>query len=419
MELAVQYGKDTVTIQLPDHCVLGVISPNKVEIADERETVYNALSNPIKSQSFFEFITDPQDILFIVNDATRPTPTAKVFEILYDDIKDLNFKIMIATGTHRPPTEDELSFIFGKYLEEFRDKIIIHDSKQDEELVYLDTTVRGTEVYINRLAYDAEKIVIISSIEPHYFAGYTGGRKSFLPGVAAYNTIEQNHKHALEPEAKTLALSGNPVHEDMEDATKKLLDKDIFNINLVLDNDHNIYAAIAGELNASFYSAVEKANDVFCVKIPEKADIVVTVAPYPMDIDLYQSQKALDNGKLALRNGGILLLVSKCRTGVGHDNFVKLMASSDTPQGTLDHIEQEYRIGYHKAAKLAEIALWAEMWAVTDLDDGVLKSVFMTPFHDLQSALNEALTRKGPDAKVLFILNGSITVPYVVGMAGC
>ena len=413
MELLVPYGKDKLKVELPDERMLGVITPNSVEIGDERQTLMQALSNPMNSKSFSEFISDANDILIIVNDATRPTPSAKVLDLIYDDIKDLDYKVIIATGTHRKPTDDELEFIFGPHLENFRDRIVIHDSKDETMLVYLDTTPRGTEIYINRLALDAHKLVIISSVEPHYFAGYTGGRKSFLPGLAGYKTIEQNHKHALAPEAKTLALTGNPVHEDMEDAAKKLADREIFNINLVLDNDHNVYAATAGNLSDSFHAAIDKSNEVFCVNIAEKADIVVTVAPYPMDIDLYQSQKAIDNGKLALKEGGILILVSKCRMGVGHDNFVKLMASSDTPKGTLEYISQEYRVGYHKAAKLAEIALWAEMWAVTDLDEEVIRSVFMTPYHDLQQALDAALAKLGPEAQVLVMPNGSITVPMV------
>lgn len=413
MELTVPYGQESVKVSVPDDHVLGVISPNDVEIGDEEETLRSALANPINSKSFQEFITDAKDILFIVNDGTRPTPTSKVLEILYNDIKNLQFKVIVATGTHRPPTEEELKYIFGKYLDEYRDSIVIHDSKNENMLEYLDTTERGTKMYINRLALEADKIVIISSVEPHYFAGYTGGRKSFLPGLASYKTIEQNHKLALEPAAKTLALTGNPVHEDMEDAVKKMLEKEVFNINLVLDNDHNIYAATAGEVNSSFLAAINKANEVFCVKVAEKADIVVTIAPYPMDVDLYQSQKAIDNGKLALKENGILLLVSKCRTGVGHDNFVKLLASSDDPQGTLDNISKEYRVGYHKAAKLAEIALWAEMWAVTDLDDELLKSVYMKSYHDLQQALDDALAQKKSDAKILFMMNGSITVPMI------
>lgn len=415
MKLEIPYGQDKVIMSIPDQSMLGVVTPNKVDIGDEEKTVASALSQPINSKSFSEFITGARDLLIIVNDATRPTPTAKVLDMIYSEIQNLNFKIIIATGTHRVPTEDELQFIFGNHLQELRDKIVIHDAKNESGLVKLTTTSRGTEMWVNKLAMDAHKIVIISSVEPHYFAGYTGGRKSFLPGIAGYKTIEQNHKFALDPAAKTRALIGNPVHEDMSEAVSSLLEKEIFNINIILDNNHKIYSTVAGELDGSFHAAVESANEVFCVGVEEKADIVVTVAPYPMDIDLYQSQKAIDNGKLALKEGGILILVSKCRKGVGHDNFVKLMASSDTPQGTLDYIEKGYRVGYHKAAKLAEIALWADMWAVTDLDDGLLKSVFMTSYHDIQLAIDDALAKKGSDAKVLILLNGSITVPMLDG----
>ena len=147
--------------------------------------------------------------------------------------------------------------------------------------------------------------------------------------------------------------------------------------------------------------------------IKQKADIVVTVAPYPMDVDLYQSQKAIDNGKLVLKENGILILVSRCRTGIGDRTFFELLASSKNPKEALNSISGDYILGYHKAAKLAEIALWAEMWAVTDLSDDDLRSVFMRPFNDLQKAVDAALEIKGPDATVLFLMDGSITVPMI------
>jgi nickel-dependent lactate racemase len=149
------------------------------------------------------------------------------------------------------------------------------------------------------------------------------------------------------------------------------------------------------------------------VKVDSKADIVITVAPYPMDIDLYQSQKALETAKLALNNGGTIILVSKCRTGVGHDSFVQLMSSYDTPEKTLDHIKDTYVIGYHKAAKMAEIALWAEMKALTSIEDDIIKSIFMEPIHDLQEEVDKLIQEKGEDTKILILTNGSITVPML------
>ena len=137
---------------------------------------------------------------------------------------------------------------------------------------------------------------------------------------------------------------------------------------------------------------------------------MVAVAPHPMDVDLYQSQKALDNAKHALNPNGILILVSRCRSGVGHDTFVKLLASARDPQDALDKIESQYVLGYHKAAKMAEIARWAQMWAVTSIDPGVMRSVFIRPFNSIQVALDEAVRIKGRE-KILFMMAASMTVP--------
>jgi len=414
MDIKVPYDKnDKLGVSVPDGNVLSVVFPNKVKAQNETEILLKAIKNPINSKSFTDFLGDAKDVLFIINDGTRPTPTAKVLDMIYDQIKNKDMKFIIATGVHRAPTKEEFDFIFGKYYDVFKDRIHVHDSKREEDMVHIGTSKNGTEMYVNRLGMEAHKIVIIGSVEPHYFGGYTGGRKSFLPGIASRKTIEQNHKHALKLEAQALALKGNPVHEDMIDALKTIEDKEIFSIQTVLDGERRLYGVTCGHIHDSFYAAIDKAKEVFCVKIPEKADIVVSVAPYPMDIDLYQSQKALDNGKLALKQGGILIMVSKCRTGIGEPTFFELLSSSDSPEEALETIDKGYRLGYHKAAKMAEIGTWAEMWAVTDLDDKDMQAIFIQPFHNLQTALNKALAKKGKDAKILFLMDGSITVPMV------
>jgi nickel-dependent lactate racemase len=413
MDILVPYGMDHVSIQVPEENLLGVFHPNLVDIGPEPETLAAALEHPVESPTFSEFLDDGGDVFFIVNDGTRPTPTATVLELLRDRLERINARFIVATGIHRTPTKEEFRFIFGHLYDKLRDRIHVHDARNDEAMIHLGTSTNGTEMYVNRLGAEADKLIPIGSVEPHYFGGYTGGRKSFLPGIASYLTIEQNHKYAIRPEASALRLTGNPVHEDMIDALKTVSDKKIFSIQVVLDRNRRIYAATAGDIHASFYAAIARANEVFCVQVPEKADIVVSVAPYPMDVDLYQSQKALDNGKLALKEGGILILISKCRTGVGEKTFFELLSKADTPTEALERIDQGYALGYHKAAKMAEIALWAEMWSVTDMAHADVESVFMRPFPDVQSALNEAIRVKGKDAKVLFLMDGSITVPMI------
>jgi nickel-dependent lactate racemase len=414
MEIEVPYGLDKVPVRVPDEKVLGVFHPNQVETGPERETLLKALEHPTDAPSFESFLEGAKDVLFIVNDGTRPTPTAKILEIIREPLRKVNHRFIIATGCHRAPTDEEYRFIFGPLYPELRDKVFVHESRTEKEMVYLGASQNGTEMYVNRLGVEAQKLVAISSVEPHYFGGYTGGRKSFLPGIASYRTIEQNHKYAIRSEAKALALGGNPVHDDMIDALQSVQGKPIFSIQVVLDRERRIYGATTGDIHASLDGAIAKANEVFCVKVPEKADIVVSVAPYPMDVDLYQSQKALDNGKLALKEGGILIMVSKCRTGIGEKAFFDLLAGAGgDPKKALARIDHGYKLGYHKAAKMAEIALWAEMWGVTDLPDPDVSSVFMRPFSSIQKALDEALAMKGPNAKVLFLMDGSITVPML------
>jgi nickel-dependent lactate racemase len=410
LRVKIPYGREAIDVRVDEQNIGEVVYPNEVRISDEEESLQRALANPIASKKFDEFIKDARDILFLINDATRPTPTAKVLKMLYPKIKDKKITFLIATGMHRAPTEEEYLEIFGDLYETLKDRIFAHDSKKDEDMVHLGTSKNGTEMYVNKMAVEAHKIVIIGSVEPHYFAGYTGGRKSFLPGIAAYRTIEQNHKLALKASAKALSLEGNPVHEDMEDAILTIKEKEIFAIMTVLDRSERIYAATAGDITESLKAAIDQAHRVFSVEIKEKADIVVAVAPYPMDIDLYQSQKALDNGKLALNDNGILILVSKCRMGIGSDTFVKLLSSCRTPQETLDKIDKEFKLGYHKAAKMAEIARWAQMWAVTSLDPELLTSIFIKPFSSLQAAIDAAIAEKGEE-KILFLINASLTVP--------
>jgi nickel-dependent lactate racemase len=294
--------------------------------------------------------------------------------------------------------------------------VYAHDALKDEDMTYLGKSKNGTEMYINKLVPEYGNVLVIGSVEPHYFAGYTGGRKSFLPGVASYKTIEMNHKLALSDDACSLALDGNPVNDDMVDAMNVLKDINVFSIQTVLTGDHKLFAVTTGDLHKSFDAAIEYSKQVFCVSLKQKGNIVITVAPYPMDIDLYQSQKALDNGKLALEDDGVIILVSKCRDGIGEDTFLQLLCKADSAKKILDIIGDEYRLGYHKAAKMAQIGIRAEMWAVTDLDDKTIKTAQLKPYSDIQLAIDDAvklIRGKGKQPITVVMPSGSLTVPLI------
>ena len=411
MKIDVKYGKDTQSIEIPDKNFIGAFYPKDVECAPPGEVINASIENPLGSESMQDFLKGGKDIVFILNDGTRPTPTAKVLDALSEKIDLREARYMIATGTHRAPTEEEYEFIFGSHYNDLKDRIVIHDSKKSE-FVNLGTSKNGTPMEVNKIAVDSDRLVIITSVEPHYFAGYTGGRKSFLPGVASFKTIETNHALAMTEDAKSLALEGNPVHEDMMDALEAVKGKKIFSIQMVLDRHQNIYKAVSGDLNQAFAKAVGYADEVFSVAIPRLADVVISVAPYPMDVDLYQSQKALDNGKWALKNGGKILMVSKCREGLGSETFLTQLSSSNDPRVVLENIKNEYRLGYHKTAKMAEIMVDATVGAVTDLDPNILSKANMVPFKTVQDAVDSAL-KEDPDAEFIVLMEGSVTVPRV------
>ncbi len=412
MIVDVKYGKDGVQrTEIPDESYIGTFYPKDVKCGNADDIINRSIDSPLGYESLESFLEGGKDIVFIVNDGTRPTPTAKVLQALSKRMDLKKARFLVATGTHRDMTKEEYDFVFGPLYTELKDRIIAHDAKKSE-CVYLGKSKNGTPMNVNKIAVEADRLVIITSVEPHYFAGFTGGRKSFLPGVASFETVEANHKLAMSKSAQSLVLEGNPVHEDMMDALEVVKGKAIFSIQMVLDRHQHIYKVASGDLNPAFDQAVEWAKEVFCVPIPEKADVVISVAPYPMDVDLYQSQKALDNGKWALKEGGKIIMVSKCREGIGHSTFLTQLSCSKDPRQVLKNLEAEYKLGYHKAAKMSEIATWADIWAVTDLDPEIIRGANITPFASVDDAVKAALEWK-KDAKFIVLMDGSVTIPKV------
>ena len=412
MRVEVPYGGGREVVEVSDQNLGEIVFQKDVKADDRVQIVLDAVKSPVGSKPLGEFLKGGKDVLIIVNDATRPTPSWRIITAILPFLMGKKVRFIVATGMHRAPTEEEYNYIFGDLYPQIKDDVFAHDAK-NSETVFLGTSKNGTPLKLNKMVIDADRIIVISSVEPHYFAGYTGGRKSFLPGVSAYETIEANHKLALSIKAQSLKLEGNPVAEDMEDAMRALKDKSIFSIMAVLDKNHRTCCVYAGDLKESFQRASEKADDVFVIDLKGKSDIVVAVTAFPYDIDLYQSQKALDNAKYAVRDGGIIILVSACRDGVGPPNFLNLLGSASTPKEALEKIAHGYKLGYHKAAKMAEIGLKCRMFAVTRLDPEVTRKAHMTPVPTIQEAVDMAIRELGPKSKVTFIMDAVITVPRV------
>jgi nickel-dependent lactate racemase len=415
MELRVHYADREQVVDLSGVDVEVASSEGPGEV-DELSAIEGALAAPIGSPGLAEFLEGAEDAVVIVNDAKRATPTAMLLESMAD-VLDLvpELTFIIATGTHRASTPDEIEKILGEAPRRHSARVVVHDSRDDDALDFLGTTPRGTEVRFSKLVTRASRIVILGSVEPHYFAGFTGGRKAFLPGVAGYRTVCLNHSHTLLPGSYLMALKGNPVHEDMMDAVALLGDRPVFSLMVVLDGQHRVCGAYAGDLNRSFEAAVELSREVYSVDVSGKADIVVAVTLSPADSDLYQAHKSIESSKLALTPGGVLILVAACSEGFGNDVFVEQLRSAETPPDVARNMTSrpggEYKIGDHKSVKLAELVMESNVWMVTELPPETIESMFFRPFSSLQDALDSALELMGRDAHVLFLMDAANTVP--------
>jgi len=432
MKIDIPYRRESISLGVPDSCDLVVLEPNEFKggppaahgtlsvLPDSDATslpgsVAHATAHPIGSAPLARFLEGGRSVLVIINDATRPTPTNLVLDEIAGLLDAAEARFIVATGAHRAPTDDEYRQILGPHHDRLRPRVSAHDARDDSSLADLGKTRNGTPILLNKAVFGADRIVVIGSVEPHYFAGYTGGRKAFLPGVAGFATVQANHKLALSPLARALELERNPVGQDMDDALN-LIHVPTFSIMTVLDKDQRLAWCSAGDIRASFKDAVDKANSIYSVPIDALFDIVVSAARYPMDIDLYQSQKAIDNGSLALADGGTLIMVSSCRDGIGDKTFLDLMGSASSPDGVLEKIGSGYRLGFHKAAKIALIARRAEILAYTELDPDLVRKAFIKPCADLQEAFDAAVARMaiahpGRKPSVCVIPDGSVTVP--------
>ena len=393
-----------VNISLEGGRPVEVVSPKAV-LPDPAAITYS-VETPLKFKDFDSFIANKHRILVVVNDHTRSTPTAEALKHL--NLKDKQVTTIIASGSHRPPDANERRAILGGDLPPYGGRLVVHNCRDKSSLIRLGRTSRGTDVYLNSLLFDADAIIPVTSVEPHYFAGFTGGRKFLLPGLAGFDSIAANHCLAAEENARLLALDGNPIHEDFTEVLNMFgRADDIFSIQLVLNREGQVSYACAGEINESFKEATQHAREIYVPKIRSRAQIVISVNQPPLDIDLYQSQKALQNVEFAVAPGGIIILVSSCREGIGDEHFYKLL----TTQTTEGANENPHRFGYHKVVKLTNLLKKTQIFAVTNLPPSIPKSIGLTPFQEAQQALAEATQCKGRDSGVLVVLDAAITVP--------
>ncbi|MHB8842859.1 MAG: nickel-dependent lactate racemase family protein [Candidatus Aquicultor sp.] len=410
--LPIPYGNKTLSLEIPEEHWGELLAPAEVHPVSFENGLLQAIENPLGSPSLTEFLKGCRSLLVLVNDETRPTPTGRVLEFIWSEISAYPMKILVATGTHKKSSEEGCRRIFGPLWEEVKKRVLFHDCRQEGGMIFLGETSRGTRVLVNQEIMMADRLLVIGSVEPHYFAGYTGGRKGVIPGVAAFSTIVANHSLAMDLKARPLQMAGNPVHEDLEEAMHLLTIPPIFSLMLVLTPEHQLYAAYSGSMEETLIKAAQKADEVFTLSFQQKADILISVVYPPLDIDLYQSQKAIEHGKMALKEDGILILVMPCPQGPGPVDFQDLMLQTRNPEKARALLDQPYRLGHHRITRnLRFLEQGGEVWGLTDLNPLFLLQTFIRPVPSLQKALDMALAQKGKKAKVSVLLNASLCVP--------
>lgn len=412
MEYGFGFAKGKMKFQIDDKNVLAVLAPNEVEIGlTGVEEVKRAMKNPIGSESLKSIAKPGEKVVIVTSDITRPMPSKIVLPVVIEElnnagVKDDDITIVFALGSHRAHTEEEKKYLVG---EEVFSRIKCIDSSSTE-FVHLGITANGTPVDINKVVAQADRRICLGNIEYHYFAGYSGGAKAIMPGVSTRASIQANHSRMVEEEAKAGNIKTNPVRLDIE-AVEKFVPID-FIVNVVLDSNKQIIKAVAGHYIEAHREGCKFLDDFYKIQIEEKADIVITTpGGYPKDLNLYQAQKALDNSKHAVKDGGIIILVASCKEGLGEKTFEDWMLNTEKSEDMIEKIKKNFQLGGHKAAAIAMILQKAKIYLVSELEPDFVRSIFMEPFDNVQSAIDAAFQEKGNDSQIVLMPFGGSTLP--------
>lgn len=418
----VPYGKGEMEIRIPRENYLATLMPHyKPGVKDEAGEVKRALENPIGTPRLKEIARGKKNAVIVVNDITRPTATYKLLPHLFEELKAAGLNedkitLLVATGTHRDNTREELEGMLGKEAVT-RFKIINHHCQDDKIMVDLGKTSGGVPVVINRLFWEAEVKVTTATIAPHQGAGFSGGRKSVLPGIASLATLKQHHGFNMRSDKPAMGwVEGNKFHENALEAAK--MAKVDFILNTVQNHHKEITRAVAGDVEKAWLEGVKASREIYEVRIPHPVDVVITSpGGFPKDIDLYQSQKSMAASELAVKEGGTVILPAECRDGVGAHGFYEWMSAATCPQDVIDRfIREGYSIGSSKAWLFSRCLKKADLIVVTkNIEDRILKDMFTRRADTVEQAIEMALAKQQGKGEIILMKNGSDMIPTFEG----
>jgi nickel-dependent lactate racemase len=324
--------------------------------------------------------------LYIVNDAYRPTPTKIILRWLEISGKlSQRVKFLVSTGCHRSPDQNQMYDIFGELYDSLKDRIFVHDARDKKSLELIGNDDRlGGMIMLNRLYVEAKKVVVVGSVEPHYFAGFTGGRKSIFPGLCDFDTVVRNHRLATSREAMPLRLDGNPIEEHFRYMMQMVPTDKIFSIQIVQGEKGEMAGIFCGDIVESFNRAKEQSKRLFGIDVDAKYDLLFAEVQPPLDRNLYQLQKSLENCQSAVRDGGKIMLFSSCSEGIGEDSFYEL---ADRWNPELENQPTD-NFGIHKLRRVYDIGKRIDVNLFSELPGGVPDKVFFKSMEKPQAVID-------------------------------
>ena len=394
------YGKSHLEYTFEENELQAVLTSSIEEYKPElsgAELVDNALQNPIGSAPLWELARGKEKVVIIASDHTRPVPSRVIMPRMLAQIRkgnpDAKITILIATGCHRGTTIDELRAKFGDEIVD-SEHIYVHDCDEEDMLVNIGTLPSGGECYVNRMIMEADLLVAEGFIEPHFFAGFSGGRKSVLPGVCGRSTVLANHCSEFIDHkcARTGILENNPIHADMLWAAKTA--KLAFICNVVLNGEKEIIHAVAGDLEQAHQAGTDFLS-ALCGVTCQEADIVIsTNGGYPLDQNVYQAVKGMTAAEAVVKKDGVIIMLARSNDGIGGDHFYHQLA--DEPDITktmavfLGRDRQETVPDQWQTQILLRVLMHAKVIYISEMADETIEKMHMLPAHSLEEAIIKA-----------------------------
>ena len=411
------YGQSRLTATLPDWVQTTLLSPAEVSPAsDPAQIVDQALETPVDGTRLSDF-KGVRSVAIAVNDKTRPVPHKDLLPPLLARLEGLGLPpkaitLLIATGAHPPMPPEEFSQVVPNGILA-RYPIICHDATDQESLVHLRQTRRGTPVWINRTFAEADLRLVVGNMEPHQFMGFSGGVKSAVIGLAGLATINHNHSLMTDPEAKLGSYENNPARQDVEEIGRIVGVH--FALNAILNDHKQIVTVLAGAPQAVMHSGIPLVRQLYQVVVPEPFEaMIVSPGGYPKDINMYQAQKGLAHATLVTKKGGTIILVAACPEGTGSAKYEQWMQGMTSHQAVFERFAQEgFRVGPHKAFQYARDALQVRVLFLSDLPSDFIEGLLLTPVDSLDRALALTLADLPPEARIGVMPLANATIPVL------